>query len=88
MQFKILPMLSSSRWCGSLPQFFLLFFLSPQHPRYLGGEIMVDSLEGATVVNPEYYTQSEQVPGSARLRVRVFQLFFGFFSAKSPFSGG
>lgn len=34
---------------------------------------MVDSLEGATVVNPEYYTQSEQVPGSARLRVRVVE---------------
>lgn len=36
------------------------------HPRYLGGEIMVDALEGATVVNPEYYTQSENVPGNAR----------------------
>lgn len=32
---------------------------------------MVDALEGATVVNPEYYTQSENVPGNARLRVRV-----------------
>jgi predicted nucleic acid-binding Zn-ribbon protein len=47
--------------------------LFQQHPRYLGGEIMVDSLEGATVVNPEYYTQSEQVPGNARLRVRVVE---------------
>eukprot|EP00668_Euglena_longa_P042276 GGOE01055839.1.p1 GENE.GGOE01055839.1~~GGOE01055839.1.p1 ORF type:complete len:519 (-),score=25.31 GGOE01055839.1:370-1755(-) len=47
--------------------------LFQMHPRYLGGEIMVDSLEGATVVNPEYYTQSEQVPGSARLRVRVVE---------------
>jgi len=47
--------------------------LFQMHPRYLGGEIMVDTLEGATVVNPEYYTQSEQVPGSARLRVRVVE---------------
>lgn len=47
--------------------------LFQMHPRYLGGEIMVDSLEGATVVNPEYFTQSEQVPGSARLRVRVVE---------------
>lgn len=43
------------------------------HPRYLGGEIMVDALEGATVVNPEYYTQSENVPGNARLRVRIVE---------------
>jgi hypothetical protein len=38
---------------------------------YAGGDIVVDTLEGATVVNPEYYTQSERVPGNARLRVRV-----------------
>lgn len=43
-------------------------------PHYHGGEIMVDSMEGATVVNPDYYEQSDNVPGTCRLRVRVVEL--------------
>jgi hypothetical protein len=51
---------------------------NPQHAQmfqmersYMGGDIVVDPLEGATVVNPEYYSQSERVAGNARLRVRI-----------------
>lgn len=40
-------------------------------PSYKGGEIIIDPLEGATVVNPEYYSQAENVPGTARLRIRL-----------------
>jgi len=45
--------------------------LFQKEQKYAGGEIVVDALEGATVVNPEYYVQSDQVPGNPRLRVRV-----------------
>jgi len=50
------------------PRFRQLFQMEPT---YRGGEIVIDPLEGATVVNPEYYSQSENVPGTARLRVRL-----------------
>lgn len=43
---------------------------------YAGGDIVVDSLEGATVVNPEYYSQSERVAGNNRLRVRIVGAHF------------
>eukprot|EP00997_Jenningsia_sp_PLL12_P011805 NODE_956_length_1354_cov_111.451341_g795_i0.p1 GENE.NODE_956_length_1354_cov_111.451341_g795_i0~~NODE_956_length_1354_cov_111.451341_g795_i0.p1 ORF type:complete len:350 (+),score=119.38 NODE_956_length_1354_cov_111.451341_g795_i0:34-1050(+) len=45
--------------------------LFQQHPRYRGGSLVVESLEGATVVDPEYFTIAERVPGENRLRVRV-----------------
>lgn len=58
------------RWYYAVqtPQHAQLFQM---HQAYLGGDIVVDSLEGATIVNPEYYSQSERVAGNSRLRIRV-----------------
>jgi hypothetical protein len=67
---------------------------NPQHAQmfqmersYAGGDIVVDALEGATVVNPEYYSQSERVAGNARLRVRVVSAHMPGFVGQTVSSG-
>jgi protein associated with RNAse G/E len=64
------PIALPERWYYAVqdPQFAHMFQMDPL---YKGGQIVIDALEGATVVNPEYYSQSESVPGMSRLRVRV-----------------
>jgi predicted nuclease with TOPRIM domain len=41
------------------------------HPRYCGGGIVVESLEGSTVLDPNLHLQVEEVAGNSKLRVRV-----------------
>jgi hypothetical protein len=76
---EVIPALPE-RWYYAVqdPSFAQLF---QRDPSYKGGEIFIDALDGATVVNPEYYSQSESVPGMSRLRIRVVDYVAAGWSA-------